>query len=84
MVMVETDPVEVEQQLVAGELVCPGCAGRLRPWGWARWRSSRGAEGVVRHRPRRSACSGCDQTHMLVPGCWLPRRADAVAVIGAA
>ena len=67
------------------ELVCPGCSGVLRAWGHARWRSSR-AKGtaVVRHRPRRSACSACDRTHVLLPSRWLPRRADAVSVIGAA
>lgn len=37
MLMVGTDPVEVERMLAGGLLVCPGCAGRLRPWGWARW-----------------------------------------------
>lgn len=85
MVMVGTDPVEVERQLRAGELVCPGCSGVLRPWGHARRRSSRGhGSAVVRYRPRRSACSGCQSTHVLLPSCWLPRRADAVAVIGAA
>ncbi len=85
MVMVGTDPAEVERALLAGELACPDCSGVLGPWGHARWRCSR-AEGseVVRHRPRRSACSGCGRTHVLLPACWLPRRADAVAVIGAA
>lgn len=39
---------------------------------------------MVRHRPRRSACADCDRTHVLLPAFWLPRRADAVAVIGAA
>lgn len=84
MVMVGSDPVEVERALLAGELSCPDCSGVLRPWGHARWRSSRRERGTVRHRPRRSACSGCGRTHVLVPACWLPRRADAVAVIGAA
>jgi Homeodomain-like domain len=84
MVMVGTDPVEVERALRAGELLCPGCSGVLRPWGHARWRSSRGEDGRVRHRPRRSACSGCAATHVLLPATWLPRRADAVTVIGAA
>jgi hypothetical protein len=85
MVMVGTDAVEVERALAAGELSCPGCSGVLRPWGHARWRSLRGeAEETVRHRPRRAACSGCAATHVLLPAFWLPRRADAVAVIGAA
>jgi hypothetical protein len=85
MVMVGSDPVEVERALLAGELVCPDCSGVLRPWGHARWRSSRGEhDGVVRHRPRRSACSGCARTHVLMVESWLARRADAVSVIGAA
>lgn len=85
MVMVGTDPVEVERALAAGELSCPGCSGVLRPWGHARWRSSRGEdEDAVRHRPRRTTCSGCAATHVLLPASWLPRRADAVSVIGAA
>jgi hypothetical protein len=84
MVMVGTDPVEVERALVAGELSCPECSGVLRPWGHARRRSSRGENDTVRHRPRRSACSGCARTHVLLPALWLPRRADAVTVIGAA
>jgi hypothetical protein len=74
MVMVGSDPVEVERALLAGELVCPDCSGVLRPWGHARWRSSRGEhDGVVRHRPRRSACSGCARTHVLMVESWLVR-----------
>jgi hypothetical protein len=82
--MVGTDPVEVEGLLLAGELVCPSCAGVLRPWGYARWRSSRLERDSVRHRPRRASCSGCARTHVLLPSAWLARRADAVAVIGSA
>lgn len=35
-------------------------------------------------RPRRARCTGCGVTHVLLPVQWLLRRADAVAVIGAA
>lgn len=84
MVMVGNDPVEVERSLVAGELVCPSCSGVLAPWGNTRWRSSRGAEETVRHRPRRGRCSSCGSTHVLLPQVWLSRRADAACVIGAA
>ncbi len=35
-------------------------------------------------RPRRSACSRCRCTHVLVPASTLVRRADTVAVIGRA
>lgn len=84
MLMVGTGPGEVDQLLRGGVLACPGCAGVLRAWGHARWRSCRGELGAVRHRPRRARCSGCGATHVLLP-CWvLARRADAVAVIGAA
>ena len=83
--MVDTDPVEVERLLLAGELSCPCCEGVLGPWGHARWRSSRGErDAVVRHRPRRASCKVCAKTHVLLPVVWLSRRADAAAVIGSA
>ena len=84
MVMVGTDPIEVDRRLAAGELACPGCGGRLRPWGHARWRTTRGADRDARHRPRRASCAGCSRTHVLLPASCLVRRADAAAVIGAA
>lgn len=84
MLMVGTDPAEVEEQLVAGRLACPDCAGALRPWGHARWRSCREESGSARHRPRRASCSHCGRTHVLLPASALMRRADAVTVIGAA
>ena len=33
LLIVGTDPLDVEQPLAGGELRCPGCAGELRPWG---------------------------------------------------
>lgn len=84
MLMVGTDPGQVERLLLAGELACPSCAGVLRPWGHARLRSSRREEERVRHRPRRASCSGCARTHVLLPATWLVRRADGVSVIGSA
>ena len=54
LLMVGTDPVEVDGVLAAGRLRCPGCTGRLGPWGRARPRSVREEHGQVRHRPRRS------------------------------
>ena len=84
MLMVGNDPVEVERSLVAGELACPSCSGVLAPWGNARWRSSRGQAGTLRHRPRRGRCASCGSTHVLLPQGWLSRRADAACVIGAA
>ena len=82
--MVGTDPLEVDQLLIGGELRCPGCTGELRPWGHARERGVRDMACVVRVRPRRSLCSQCRCTHVLLPASTLVRRADTVAVIGRA
>lgn len=84
MLIVGTDPLEVERSLCSGELACPSCGGVIAPWGHARLRPARGAEGVVRHRPRRARCTSCRRTHVLLPALWLLRRADAAGVIGAA
>ena len=84
MLMVDTDAVVVERRLLTGGLACPSCGGVLRPWGHARWRSSRRESDCVRHRPRRASCTGCARTHVLLSTAWLSRRADAVSVIGSA
>lgn len=84
MLMVGTDPLEVDRLLAGGGLRCPGCGGELRPWGHARERGVRGEAEVVRVRPRRSSCSRCGSTHVLLPVFTLVRRADAAAVIGGA
>jgi hypothetical protein len=78
------DVSEVERRLSAGLLTCPGCGGRLGPWGHARARMVRDEGGLCwRVRPRRAMCSGCGRTHVLLPVCCLLRRADVVGVIGA-
>jgi hypothetical protein len=74
----------VEASLRAGLLVCPSCAGSLSPWGFARARSLRTADGSVWLRPRRSRCAGCGRTHVLLSLVSFLRRADCAAVIGAA
>jgi hypothetical protein len=84
MLMVDNDAVVVEARLLMGGLACPSCAGVLRPWGHARWRSSRREEGSVRHRPRRASCTGCAKTHVLLAAAWFSRRGDGVSVIGSA
>lgn len=84
MLMVGTDPLEVDRLLKGGRLRCPGCAGELRPWGHARSRGVRGADAIVAVRPRRSSCSRCRLTHVLLPASMLLRRADFAEVIGAA
>lgn len=82
--MVGTDPLEVERALLAGELACPDCGGRLRPWGSARRREVRWPGRVEERRPRRSRCVACLVSHVLVGADTLVRRRDAVEVIGAA
>lgn len=84
MVTVGGDAAAVEQRLVEGRIVCPGCQGVLAGWGHARARSVRDSDGVVRVRPRRARCAGCGVTHVLLPVGLLLRRADTAAVIGAA
>jgi len=84
LLMVGTDPLEVDQLLTGGELRCPDCTGELRPWGHARERVVRDATCVVALRPRRSWCTQCRCTHVLLPASTLVRRADTVAVIGRA
>ncbi|HZM68237.1 MAG TPA: DUF6431 domain-containing protein [Nakamurella sp.] len=84
MLTVAARAAVVESHLESGELGCPGCGGRLAPWGHARVRSVRGPGGGERVRPRRSRCVGCRATHVLLPVFCLLRRAYSVAVIGAA
>lgn len=84
MLTVETDAVVVEERLRSGRLACPGCAGVLAGWGRARARTVRGLDGAVSLAPRRSRCTGCRATHVLLPVLLLVRRADTAAVIGAA
>lgn len=85
MLMVSGVLEQVESELAAGVLGCPGCGSRLVPWGWARARNVRLAGGVERRvRPRRARCSGCGATHVLLGDGLLWRRRDGVEVIGAA
>lgn len=85
MVTVGVDEARVEQALAGGELTCPECGGVLGPWAWARRRVLRGGAGQpVVVRPRRSRCSGCGRSHVLLPVFALLRRADLASVVGAA
>ncbi|TVS74417.1 hypothetical protein, partial [Mycobacterium helveticum] len=81
MVTVEADVDAVERRLAAGELNCPACAGVLAGWGHARPRQLRGPGGTLQLCPRRSRCTGCGMTHVLLPVTALLRRADTAAVI---
>ncbi len=84
MLIVADDTDRTERELAAGELTCPDCRGQLRPWGHARPRWLRTRDGRRHLRVRRSRCRDCGRTHVLVPGVMLPRRADAVEVVGEA
>jgi len=81
VVTVEADVDRVERRLAAGELSCPACSGVLAGWGRARPRQLRGPHGPVQLCPRRSRCTGCRVTHVLLPVSVLLRRADAAAVV---
>ena len=48
---IEADAARVETRLSAGKVECPDCGGVLAPWGWARHRVLRDADGVVKVRP---------------------------------
>ena len=84
MLTVETDAVAVEERLGSGRLACPGCSAVLAGWGHARGRQVRDTDGGLWIVPRRSRCTGCGATHVLLPVVLLVRRADTAAVIGAA
>jgi hypothetical protein len=84
VVTVNDDPVVVERRLAAGGLACPACAAVLTGWGWARPRTILDGSRRLVVRPRRTRCGGCATTHVLLPAALLLRRADTVAVIGAA
>jgi len=83
---VGNDAGRVERMLEEGSLSCPGCGGRLAGWGHGRKRVVFGPGRQTRRevRPRRSRCTACRVTHMLLPAAMLARRADEARVIGAA
>lgn len=84
MLIVETNSLAVETALLSGELRCPSCDGALAPWARARERIVRFVDGIERRTLRRSRCSSCKKTHVLVPNDTLVRRRDAIVVIGPA
>jgi len=72
-VIVVLDEAQAQRELAAGRLACPGCGGRLGPWGHARARPVRhpgGQQSWV--RPRRACCAGCGATHVLLAAAVLP------------
>jgi hypothetical protein len=75
-----------EQLLAAGELRCPRCrVGQLSAWGHGRRRTVRShGSATVTIRPRRTRCTACLSTHIVMPAEAQPRHADTTAVIGTA
>jgi Domain of unknown function (DUF6431) len=82
MLIVGSELVLVEAELVGGGLGCPSCPGVLGPWGHARERVLRCRAGNWLLRPRRARCRGCACTHVLLPQLAFSRRQDEAAVIG--
>ncbi|GAA2814620.1 hypothetical protein [Nonomuraea dietziae] len=79
LITVEVDAAEVERRLRAGEITCPSCAGVLTGWGFGRRRRLWGmGEALIEVQPRRTRCSSCARTHVLL------QRADGVEVVGTA
>jgi hypothetical protein len=73
----------VEELLGNGLLSCPACGGRLGGHGHAVRRHVFTAGRIpVSVQPRRSRCSSCRGTHVLLPAWLLSRRCDCAAVIG--
>jgi hypothetical protein len=82
-----TDPSSINTELLGGTLDCPrsGCAGTLRPWGWARPRQIRvSPQRHISVRPRRGRCGACSRTQVLASWITYPRRVDTVETVGAA
>ena len=85
MLTVGNDAARVERMLAEGSLCCPVCGGRLARWGYAVERIVFGPGRQGRRvRPRRSRCTACRVTHVLLPARLLLRRMDEAPVIGAA
>ncbi|MBV9024398.1 MAG: hypothetical protein JO362_11555 [Streptomycetaceae bacterium] len=79
------DTVAARRMLARRALRCPGCGGPLRPWGRARARTVRDADGSVRTvHPDRARCTACQATHVVLGADVLPRRAYTTRVIGQA
>jgi len=84
-VIVVACPERAERILQAGNMGCPRCTGRLRPFGHGRTRTVRGrGTATLRVTPRRARCGDCGGTQILLPATLTVRRADSTEVIGAA
>jgi hypothetical protein len=79
------DDKRAGHDLTHGQLPCPACRSPLRPWGSARSRPVRQADGSTRQvRPLRARCRTCRHTHVLLPAACPPRSAYSTTVIGTA
>jgi transposase-like protein len=84
-VIVVPCPERAERILQAGEMSCPRCPGRLRPYGYGRTRTVRGlGDDRVSVTPRRARCPDCAATQILLPATLTVRRADSTETIGTA
>ena len=82
-VLVVTDDQErVGAELAAGRVACPGCGGRLRPWGFGHRHVVRTSSGLEHVRARRAVCPACSVTHLLEPASALPRMRASAEVVG--
>jgi hypothetical protein len=85
VVLLVLNQERAQADLDAAALRCPGCAGQLRSWGFARSRSLRLSCGARTWlRPRRTRCASCAATHVLLPAQSPPRHAYAIDVVGQA
>jgi len=84
LIVTKTPPARLGVAMATGRLRCSGCDGKLRPWGYARRRWVRDRGRYLRFRPRRTRCTECRRTHVVLPDRMLLRRLDRVEVIGAA
>jgi hypothetical protein len=82
-VIVVLDEARAQADLAGSVLRCPGLAGRLRRWGFARSRSLRAPGGVrIWLRPRRVRCTSCTVTHVLLPAIAPARHAYSIDMVG--
>ena len=82
MIVLMSSEHVLERTLATGGICCPDCGACVVPWGFARRRVIRtlGASRTI--VPRRTRCSSCQKTHVVLPSEVLPRRRDNAGVIG--
>ena len=84
MLTVAVSEQQLEAELAAGALSCPGCCGRLARW-VPRARARCGCWLACGRCGRGGrVCGGCGATHVLLAAWSVPRRRDGSEVIGEA